>query len=73
MAISPVERDIWNREGDLLVRQKTYVMKLVAAIWSANCLRILHRSEGPSMTRIMYYTKCESVLFVSQDRLALPW
>lgn len=50
MAIRPVERDMWNRDGDLLVKQNTYVMKLVAATCNANCLRILHKSEGPSMT-----------------------
>lgn len=54
IAILPVERDRWNRDGDLLVRQKTYVMKLVAAICSANCLRIFQRSAGPPMTLSIY-------------------
>ena len=52
MAICPVARDQWNREGRRLPRQMKYVMKLVAASCNANSFRIRHSSLGVRMVRI---------------------
>ena len=57
MAIWPVEREIWKRDGIRLVSERTYVMKLVPASCRANCFRILHNSVGPSIVLIMYWKR----------------
>jgi len=54
IAIRPVVLEIWKREGWRLESENMYVMKLDEAICSANCLRILHSSSGPTIDRIMY-------------------
>jgi hypothetical protein len=54
MYIIPVLRLRWNRFGVRLLRQHTYVRKLIAAVWSANCLRMSQRLSGESIVLIMY-------------------
>jgi hypothetical protein len=69
ITILPDSRETVNRAAVLCGMANRKVMKLEVANWEANCLRMVHNSDGPAIVFDMYFGRLVvSTMGTASDR-----